>query len=60
VREVANKTVNPSRVTWLVVGDRVKEMKELQDLGYDEVILIDSDGNLLEPEDQKVELENKK
>jgi len=60
VREVANKTVDPSRVTWLVVGDREKVMKEIQDLGYGEVILIDSDGNLLEPQDQKVEIENKK
>lgn len=57
VKTVAKKIIDPAKMTWLVVGDQKKILEEIKSLGYGEVILIDSDGNVLTPESQKIELE---
>lgn len=57
VRAAAKKVVDPSRLTWLVVGDRAVIEKEIKKLGIGEVIPIDSDGNVLAPGSQKIEIE---
>lgn len=57
VQKLANEIIDPSRMTWLVVGDSKKIMEEIKALGYGEVIPIDSDGNILKPGNQKLEIE---
>lgn len=57
INDAAGKIIDPKKVTWLVVGDKAKIMKEIEELGYGEVIPIDSEGNVLKPESQKVEIE---
>lgn len=57
IKSVSEKIIDPGKMTWLVVGDRVKILENIKALGFGEVILIDSDGNVLTPENQKIELE---
>lgn len=57
VRSTANKIISSDDMTWLVVGDRSKIEKEIKALGFGEVIPIDSDGNVLSPENQSIKLE---
>ncbi len=59
IQKTAKKTIDPSKMTWLVVGDSEKIMEDIKKLGYGEVIPIDSDGNVLTPENQKIDIEGK-
>ncbi|WP_115868677.1 M16 family metallopeptidase [Marinoscillum furvescens] len=59
VRSTAQKIIDPKKMTWLVVGDSKKITDEIKALGYGEVILIDSDGNVLSPENQEIKMEGK-
>ena len=47
--KVSKEVVNPDAVNWFMVGDRVKVIDKLKDLGFDAIIEIDADGNLLNP-----------
>lgn len=47
VREISNSTVMPEQVNWLVVGDRAVIISKLDELGFDQIIEIDADGNPL-------------
>ncbi len=60
VREVSKKVVKPEAVNWFMVGDRAKIASKLDELGFDNIIEIDADGNPLVPamKEQEQELKN--
>lgn len=45
LNNVSKKVVKPSAVNWFVVGDKVKIISKLNELGFDDIIEIDADGN---------------
>jgi len=45
VNEISREVVNPSKVNWFVVGDKEKIIEKLDNLGFEEIIEIDADGN---------------
>ena len=57
IQTMAKKVIDTGRMTWLVVGDREKVEAEIKALGFGEVVPIDSDGNVLSLENQKIQLE---
>ncbi len=59
VRSVSKKIVRPDAVNWFMVGDRAKIADKLDQLGFDEIIEIDADGNPLKPSIQEPEKEIK-
>ena len=46
VKELAEETIKPDHMAWIVVGDRSKVEAPLKEAGYD-IKLIDADGNLI-------------
>ena len=46
VSEVAKNMIRPDNLVWIVVGDRKKIEAGVRELGFGEIKLIDSDGNL--------------
>jgi predicted Zn-dependent peptidase len=59
VRKTGKQLIDPSRLEWFVVGDKEKIIKGLKEIGFDEIILIDADGNLLQPTAEIKKIENK-
>ena len=49
VQALSKQMVQPSKLQWFVVGDKEKVLPGLQELGMDQIIMIDTDGNVLEP-----------
>ena len=49
VRKVSKQLVYPTKLTWFVVGDKEKIMAGLKEVGFNEIIAIDPDGNPLQP-----------
>lgn len=47
ITKTAVKTLHPDNIIWVVVGDRAKIEKSLQELNY-EIKFIDADGNILQ------------
>ena len=47
LQKAAQKLIHPKNLVWVVVGDRSKIEKELRDLGFGEIKLIDTDGKVL-------------
>ncbi|MBA3828927.1 MAG: insulinase family protein [Taibaiella sp.] len=45
MRAVARKSIQPSALTWVVVGDRSKIEQGIKSLNWGNVIYLDSDGN---------------
>ncbi len=48
MRETAEELVHPEGFVWLVVGDRAKIEQEIRDLKIAPVVLMDTDGNIVE------------
>jgi zinc protease len=48
IANAANKVVHPDNLTWVVVGDRSKIEAGIRELGYGDVKLIDSNGNVIQ------------
>ncbi|HVN48510.1 MAG TPA: pitrilysin family protein [Bacteroidota bacterium] len=48
IARAAKEVVYPDHVTWLVVGDRAKIEAGIRELGFGEVHLIDTDGNVIQ------------
>lgn len=48
VQEVAKQIIHPEQLNWFVVGDKAKILEGLKELDFDEIILVDGDGNPLE------------
>ncbi len=47
VQRVARDLLEPEQLFWVVVGDRAVIGSELEQLGFDEIRLLDADGNLI-------------
>jgi len=58
VRKVGKQLVDPSKLNWFAVGDKEKILENLKTLGFDEIILIDADGNPLQPTDTQIKKKN--
>lgn len=60
VQKVSKKIVRPEAMNWFMVGDRAKIASKLDELGFDNIIEIDADGNPINPamKEQKEELKN--
>ena len=48
IADAAKKVVHPDNLVWVVVGDRSKIEAGIRELGYGEVKLIDSNGNVIQ------------
>lgn len=59
VRSVSSQVVRPGEVNWFMVGDRAKIIEKLDELGFDQIIEIDADGNPKTPTLKKTELDIK-
>ncbi|NDV41963.1 M16 family metallopeptidase [Flagellimonas sediminis] len=49
IRKVSNQVVKPEKMNWFMVGDRAEIISKLDELGFDNIIEIDADGNMLKP-----------
>ena len=49
VNAVSKKLIRPTDLNWIVVGDKAVIFDKLKDLGFDEIIEIDIDGNPIKP-----------
>lgn len=58
VRKVGKQLVDPAKLNWFAVGDKEKILESLKQLGFDEIILIDADGNPLQPTEEKLKKKN--
>ncbi len=47
VQKLSKQMLNPDKLAWVVVGDKDKIFKGLQEVGFDEIVMIDADGNIL-------------
>ncbi|WP_185781358.1 M16 family metallopeptidase [Croceivirga lutea] len=45
IKKVSSEVVKPEEVNWFMVGDRAKIISKLDELGFDNIIEIDADGN---------------
>jgi len=53
-RELADKYLDAKKMGYLVVGDAATQFEKLKELGFDEVILMDKDGNEIKTEKVKL------
>ena len=49
VKKVSQEMVHPEKIQWFVVGDKAKVLESLEEVGFDDIVMIDADGNVLEP-----------
>ena len=54
VRKVSKQLVDPAKLNWFAVGDKDKIIEGLKQIGFDEIILIDADGNPLQPTEGQI------
>ena len=59
IRKVSNQVVQPEKVNWFMVGDRAEIITKLDELGFDNIIEIDADGNPKKPVVKPVETDIK-
>ncbi|GAB5400226.1 MAG: pitrilysin family protein [Aureisphaera sp.] len=52
-KTLANKYLDESKMAYLVVGDATTQFPQFQDMGFDEVLLMDREGEVVEMEDVK-------
>ena len=57
IHKAAKVALSPDDFSWIVVGDREKVEAKIKALGYGDVVIIDADGKVIEPAEQKVNLE---
>lgn len=50
VQAAARKMIQPQNISWVVVGDRTQLESKLKTLGFGEVVIINSDGEIIEEE----------
>jgi zinc protease len=58
VRQVGKQLVDPGKLNWFAVGDKEKIIEDLKKLGFDEIVIIDADGNPVKPADTQVKKKN--
>jgi len=54
VRKTSKQLLQPDRLTWFAVGDKDKIMPGLKEIGFTEIIVIDADGNPINPSPEKI------
>ncbi len=59
IRKVSNEVVQPEKVNWFMVGDRAEIINKLDELGFDNIIEIDADGNPKKPAVKSMETDIK-
>ena len=47
VRTSAKELIHPDQLTWIVIGDKNRVLTGLEELGFDQIILLDEKGNSL-------------
>ena len=47
-KELAQKYINPDQMIYVVVGDAASQYSKLKSAGFDEVYLLDKEGNTTE------------
>lgn len=47
VKQAAEKVLHPGNLIWVIVGDRAKIEQDIRSLGFGEIHLIDTDGNVI-------------
>jgi predicted Zn-dependent peptidase len=58
VRKVGKQVVEPAKLNWFAVGDKEKILQDLKKLGFDEIIIIDADGNPMQPTETQIKKKN--
>lgn len=53
-KELANKYLDASKMAYLVVGDAATQYKQFRNMGFDEVLLLDKNGEEVKLEDVKL------
>ena len=48
ISNAAKDVIKPDNMVWVVVGDRAKIEDGIKELGYDNIVLMDADGRVLE------------
>jgi zinc protease len=48
IKSAAKSVLKPNSLVWIVVGDREKIEAGIRELGFDDIRLIDADGNMIE------------
>ena len=59
VQKAANKIIKPDTFSWVVVGDRAVLEEKLKSLGFGEVVIINSDGEVIEQKAQEQKIKTK-
>jgi zinc protease len=54
VRKTSKQLLQPDKLTWFTVGDKDKIMSGLKEIGFTEIIVIDADGNPINPAPEKI------
>ena len=52
-KALANKYLDESKMAYLVVGDAATQYQQFKDMGFDEVMLLDKEGNEVKLEEIK-------
>lgn len=60
IQDAAKKIIKPQEISWVVVGDRSQLEPKLKALGFGEVVIINSDGEILEEKTLESDLQPKK
>ena len=58
VQKLSSQIIIPENMNWFVVWDKEKIITSLEEIGFDEIIIVDGDGNQISPENKKVEVTN--
>ena len=48
VQGAAENVMQPEKLTWLIIGDREQIESELREMNLGKVVIMDSDGNIIE------------
>ncbi|MDW7690451.1 pitrilysin family protein [Flammeovirgaceae bacterium SG7u.111] len=59
VQKLSKQVVLPENLNWFVVGDKEKILSSLEEVGFDEIVILDGDGNPIQPEAVKMKSEGK-
>lgn len=60
IQEAAKKLIKPNDISWVVVGDREQLESKLKELGFGELVIINSDGEIIDEEQMDLKLTPKK
>ena len=54
LHKLSKDVIKSEQLNWFVVGDKEKILPGLKEMGFDEIILVDGDGKILEKIPTKV------